>query len=92
MTETLSRADELRNDLENMHFSCRYYIGVLAELEQLGKTHTEEFKSIEHNVNVLKKNIRRLEAELEAEETKALDEKLDEELEDPRYFSAGLAW
>ena len=40
MTETLSRADELRNDLDNLHFACKYYIGVLAELEQLGRTHT----------------------------------------------------
>ena len=44
MINTLSRADELRNDLDNMHFGCRYYIGVLAELEQLGKTHTADFK------------------------------------------------
>ena len=60
----MCRAEELRNDLENLHFTCRYYIGVLAELEQLGKTHTEQFKRTERNVNVLKHNIRRLEKEL----------------------------
>lgn len=60
----MCRAEELRTDLENIHFTCRYYIGVLAELEQLGKTHTEQFKRTERNVNVLKHNIRRLEKEL----------------------------
>ena len=68
MTITTSRADELRNDLENLHFTCKYYIGVLAELEQLGRTHTAQFKQTERNVKVLKHNIRRIEAELEAEE------------------------
>lgn len=74
MTKTLSRADELRNDIENLHFTCRYYIGVLAELEQLGRTHTEDFKRTEANVNVLKTNIRKLKKELEkAEEDEYLD-------------------
>ena len=68
MTITTSRADELRNDLENLHFTCRYYIGVLAELEQLGRTHTAQFKQTERNVNVLKHNIRRVQAELERAE------------------------
>ena len=63
--ETLTRTQELQNDLENLYFTCRYYIGILAELEQLGKTHTEFFKKTEKNVNVLKHNIRRLEKELE---------------------------
>lgn len=60
----MCRAEELRNDLENLHFTCRYYIGVLAELEQLGRTHTTQYKQTEKNVNVLKHNIRRLEKEL----------------------------
>ena len=60
----MCRAEELRNDLENLHFTCKYYIGVLAELEQLGKTHTEQIKRTERNVNVLKHNIRRLKKEL----------------------------
>ena len=68
MTYTMTRAEELRNDLDNLHFTCRYYIGILAELEQLGKTHTAEFKTAEANVKVLKKNIRRVEAELEKKE------------------------
>ena len=77
MTETLTRAEELRNDLENLHFTCRYYIGVLAELEQLGRTHTEQFLQIEKNVNVLKHNIRRIESELEAEEAREFDEEIE---------------
>ena len=60
----MCRAEELRNDLENLYFTCRYYIGVLAELEQLGRTHTAQFKQTEKNVNVLRHNIRRLEKEL----------------------------
>ena len=64
----MSRAEELHNDLENLHFTCRYYIGVLAELEQLGRTHTQEFKTAEANINVLKHNIRRYEEELKREE------------------------
>lgn len=61
---TLSRTEELRNDLENLHFACRYYIGVLAELEQLGRTHTAQYKQTEKDVNVLKHNIRRISKEL----------------------------
>ena len=87
MINQLSRADELRQDLENIHFTCWYYIGVLAELEQLGKTHTEDFKRTERNVNVLKHNIKRLEEELEAEEQREFDE-----AEDPYYFSDGMHW
>ena len=87
----MSRAEELRNDLENLHFTCRYYIGVLAELEQLGRTHTAQFKIVEKNVNVLKHNIRRIESELETEEAREFDEEIDEEL-DPYYFSVGMHW
>ncbi|MBE6645009.1 MAG: hypothetical protein E7612_06500 [Ruminococcaceae bacterium] len=60
----MCRDEELRNDLENLHFTCRYYIGILAELEQLGRTHTAQYKQTEKNVNVLKHNIRRIEKEL----------------------------
>ena len=88
MTYTMSRAEELRNDLDNLHFTCRYYIGILAELEQLGKTHTAEFKTAEANVNVLKKNIRRIEKELEAEEEKEWNEATD----DGYYFTADMHW
>lgn len=65
MTATLSRAEQLRNDLENMHFHARYLIGLLAELEQLGRTHTADFKTAEANVRILKNNIKRVKAELE---------------------------
>ena len=61
---TLTRTQELQNDLENLHFTCRYYIGVLAEREQLGRTHTAQYKQTEKNVNVLKHNIRRIAKEL----------------------------
>ena len=88
MTYTMTRAEELRNDLDNLHFTCRYYIGILAELEQLGKTHTAEFKTAEANVNVLKKNIRRIEKELEAEEEKEWNEATD----DGYYFTADMHW
>ena len=91
MTETLSRADELRNDLDNLHFTCKYYIGILAELEQLGRTHTQDFKIAEANVQVIKKNIRTLERELEAVEAKDFDEQ-SEEIVDDYYFSDGMHW
>ena len=87
MTETITRIEELRNDLENLHFSCRYYIGVLAELEQLGRTRTEEFKRIEENVRILKHNIRRINEEIERIEAETLDE-----IVDPYYFSDGMHW
>ena len=90
MTEIMSRAEQLRNDLENLHFTCRYYIGVLAELEQLGRTHTAEFKTTEENIRVLKSNIRRLEAELEKVEAKNFND--DDEIVDPYYFSDGMHW
>ena len=36
MTATLSRAEQLRNDLENMQFSRKYLLGVLAQAEKIG--------------------------------------------------------
>lgn len=65
MTATLSRAEQLRNDLENMQFSRKYLIGVLAELEQLGRTHTREYANVKQNYDTLGNNIRRVKAELE---------------------------
>ena len=91
MTETLSRADELRNDIDNLYFAKRYYIGVLAELEQLGRTHTASFKSAERTIQTINHNIKMLERELDEVEAKEFDQD-NEELEDPRYFSASLAW
>ena len=84
MTNTLSRAEELRADIENMDFTARRIIKELAELEQLGQTHTSEFKLLEENLRVLKSNIIRLEGELEKAE--------EDELEDPSYFSMGMPW
>ena len=68
MIETLTRAEEIRNDIENLHFTVRYYIGVLAELEQLGRHGTAEYIRIEKGVNTLKANIRTLQKELDNEE------------------------
>ena len=65
MTATLSRAEQLRNDLENMQFSRKYLIGVLAELEQLGRTHTREYANVKQNYDTLGNNIRRVQTELE---------------------------
>ena len=88
MTTTFTRTEDLRNDLDNLHFILRYNIGVLDELEQLGRTHTTEFKRTEENVNVLKKNIKRVEEELEAEEQR----EYDEEIVDEYYYSDGMHW
>ena len=79
MTATLSRAEQLRNDLENMQFSRKYLIGVLAELEQLGRTHTKEYANVKKNYDILGNNVRRVEAELERVEME-LSEIIDEEL------------
>ena len=79
MTATLSRAEQLRNDLENMQFSRKYLIGVLAELEQLGRTHTREYANVKQNYDTLGNNIRRVQAELEKVEME-LSEMIDEEL------------
>ena len=68
MTATLSRADELRNDIENMRFTCKYYVGVLNELKQLGRTNTADFKQAEANIRILNHNIKRVEKELESYE------------------------
>lgn len=77
MTNTLSRADELRNDLDNLHFTKRFIIGVLAELEDLGRTNSSDFRRTEANLRVVNNNIRRLEAELEAEESAWIEAELD---------------
>ena len=88
MTATLSRAEELRNDLDNLIFTKKYLIGVLAELEDLGRTHTADFKKAEANFRVINNNIRRIEKELESEEAKAFEE----EIVDDYYFSDGMHW
>ena len=77
MTETLSREEEIRIAIDNVCFSIRYLIGVLAELEQLGRTNTVKYKQIEKNVNVLKHNKKRLEEELERIETETFEQGFD---------------
>ena len=87
MTETLSRAEQLRNDLDNLHFTKRYLIGVLAELEDLGRMNSSDFRRTEANLRAINNNIRRIESELEAEEARAFEEEVD-----PYYFSDGMHW
>ena len=65
MTETLSRAEQLRNDLDTLHYNKRYLVQTLANLELVGKTNTWEYQKGELNLNIINKNIRRIEAELE---------------------------
>ena len=67
MTTTLSRAEELRNDLDNLIFTKKYLIGVLAELEDLGRTHTQQFKKTKQNLRVINHNIKRIEVEIDNE-------------------------
>lgn len=68
MLETLTREEELRNDLDNLHFARKYYFGVLAELEQLGRFNSPQYKQAEKNIRTLNHNIQRLQKELENEE------------------------
>ena len=89
MATKIYRIEQLTNDIDNLYFARRYYLGVLAELEQLGRTHTEDFKKIEKALQTLNHNIKRLEEELKSEEAKDHE---NEELEDPYYFSAGMHW
>ena len=72
MTATLTRVEELRNDIDNLCFAIRFQYGVLSELEELGRTNTAEYKRTERNVEVLKKN----KAKLEAEESRLLEDEL----------------
>ena len=88
MTATLSRAEELRNDLDNLIFTKKYLIGVLAELEDLGRTHSAEFQQAEANLRAINNNISRIKKELETEEKRTFDE----EIIDPYYFSDGMHW
>ena len=87
MTEPLSRIQQLRIDLDNLHYALRRYIGELAKLEQLGRTHTAEFKVAEENVRILKHNIARLEAELDAEGEREFEADTDD-----RYYSTCTFW
>ena len=87
MTQTLKRAEELRNDLDNLYFTKRYLIGVLAELEDIGRTNSWDFKRTEMNLKTINNNIRRIEAELEKVEAHEFEEAVD-----PYYFSDGMHW
>ena len=82
MTVIQSRAEELRCAIENLYFTRRYLFGVLAELEDLGRTGTKTFKNTERNLKTINANIKRLESELETEEARTFDQ-----AEDPYYFA-----
>ena len=78
MNATLSRTEELRNDINNLYFAIRFQYGVLSELEELGRTYTVEYKRTEQNVDILKKNKAKLEAELERIEAEWIEDKMTE--------------
>ena len=78
MTGTFTREEDLRNDLDNLHFIVKHKISLLEKLEAHGMTHTPEFKKIETDVNILKKNIKRVEEELERIEAEWIDKKMEE--------------
>lgn len=82
MTATLSRSEELRNDLNNLHFTKRYLIGALAELEDMGQMSSRQYKATEQNLRVVNNNIRRLEAELERAEEDEYLNKLEQRFMD----------
>lgn len=77
MNRTLSREEELKNDLENLFFTKKYLIGVLAELEELGLKHSQNYKDTEQNLFILNNNIRRIQEEIEKEEEKWINDELD---------------
>ena len=60
----MTRAKEIRNDIDTLYANKKYYIGVLAELEDMGLTHTKDFKYIQKGVQTINNNIKRLEKEL----------------------------
>ena len=77
MTASLTRAEELRNDLDNLHFTARFLIGNLAELEDMGQMGSKNYIKVQNNLNVVKSNIRRIEAELQTEEEREYESKVE---------------
>ena len=75
-----TRAEELRTALDNLHFSRKFYFGVLAELEQLGRGYGPDYKRAEANIRAINRNITRLEIELEEVEAREFEE-------NPRNFT-----
>ena len=65
MTHTLTQAEAIQIDLDNLYFTRRYLKGCLDEMEYLGKTHTKGYKLTKHNLEVTNSNIRHLAAQLE---------------------------
>ena len=77
MTASLTRAEELRNDLDNLHFTARFLIGNLAELEDMGQMGSKNYLKVQRNLNVVKSNIKRIEAELQSEEEKEYESEVE---------------
>ena len=70
----LTRAEELREALDNLYFTRKYYFGILAEMEFNGQGFGPEYKRIGGIINIINKNILRLENKLEKAEKKEFEE------------------
>jgi len=65
---------ELQNDIETLEFHKRHIIRELAELENRGLTHSEEFKRLEEQLRICNSNIRTIEREIVRLEEGRLEE------------------
>ena len=83
-----TRAEEIRTALDNLHFSRKFYFGVLAELEQLGRGFGPDYKRAEANIRAINKNITRLEDELEKLEAK----EYEKEMHNYTFFGVGARY
>lgn len=83
-----TRAEEIRTALDNLHFSRKFYFGVLAELEQLGRGFGPDYKRAEANIRAINKNIARLEDELEKLEAK----EYEKEMHNYTFFDVGARY
>ena len=70
----MTRVEELREALENLYFTRKYYFGILAEMEFNGQGFGPEYKRIGGTINIINNNILRLENELEKAEKKEFEE------------------
>lgn len=70
----MSRLHELQNDIETLEYSKRRVLRRLAELEEMGLTHSPEFKALEEQIRVCNNNIRAIEAEMIRLEERRLEE------------------
>ena len=66
----MSRAEELREAIDNLCFSRKYYFGVLTEMEQTGFGYGPKYKQVENTIQTITRNIYRLSEELEKVEAR----------------------